>query len=50
MLKKCVVIIPIYHPDSKFNQLLIKLGKQKDVSFDVYITQTSQVLSTRKAL
>lgn len=37
MLKKCVVIIPIYHPDSKFNQLLIKLGKQKDVSFDVYI-------------
>ena len=37
MLKKYVVIIPIYHPDSKFNQLLIKLGKQKDVSFDVYI-------------
>lgn len=42
MLKKCVVIIPIYHPDSKFNQLLIKLGKQKDVSFDVgYVTTNS---------
>jgi rhamnosyltransferase len=51
MLKKCVVIIPIYHPDSKFNQLLIKLGEQKEISFDVYIIDSgSNIDSYQDAL
>ena len=37
VLGKTAVIIPIYKPDSKFNQLLHMLKKQKKVPFDVYI-------------
>lgn len=37
MLKKSVVIIPIYRPDDKFKKLLAMLKQQKEVSFDVYI-------------
>lgn len=37
MLKKSVVIIPIYRPDDKFQELLVMLKQQKGVSFDVYI-------------
>lgn len=44
--KDCVVIIPIYHPDDKFNQLLQKLREQKDVSFDVYIVDSGSDSST----
>lgn len=33
----CVVIIPIYHPDWKWNECLRMLKKQEDVCFDVYI-------------
>ena len=36
-MKKIVVIIPVYHPDKKFNSLLRMLKKQEDVLFDVYI-------------
>lgn len=34
---KVAVIIPIYHPDEKFNQLLNMLKKQRGVDFDIYI-------------
>lgn len=44
--KDCVVIIPIYHPDDKFNQLLRKLREQKNVSFDVYIVDSGSDSST----
>lgn len=46
MLKKCVIIIPIYHPDSKFNQLLIKLSEQKKVSFDIYIIDSGSNINS----
>lgn len=38
--KDVAVIIPIYHPDSKFNRLLRKLHEQKDVDFDLYIVDS----------
>lgn len=44
--KDCVVIIPIYHPDDKFNQLLHKLREQKNVSFDVYIVDSGSDRNT----
>ena len=39
-MKKVVVIIPVYHPDKKFNFLLRMLKKQEDVLFDVYIVNS----------
>lgn len=39
-MKKVVVIIPVYHPDKKFNSLLRMLKKQEDVLFDVYIVNS----------
>ena len=40
MLKKSVVIIPIYRPDDKFKELLSMLKQQKEASFDVYIVDS----------
>ncbi|WP_306538212.1 glycosyltransferase family 2 protein [Megasphaera sp.] len=40
MLKKSVVIIPIYRPDDKFKKLLAMLRQQKEVYFDVYIVDS----------
>ena len=40
LLKKVVVIIPVYHPDKKFNFLLRMLKKQEDVLFDLYIVNS----------
>ena len=39
-MNKVVVIIPVYHPDKKFNSLLRMLKKQEDVLFDVYIVNS----------
>lgn len=39
-IKDTVIIIPIYHPDKKFNFLLRMLKKQEDVLFDVYIVNS----------
>lgn len=39
-MEKVVVIIPVYHPDNKFNSLLRMLKKQEDVLFDVYIVNS----------
>lgn len=39
-MKKIVVIIPVYHPDKKFNSLLRMLKKQEDVLFDLYIVNS----------
>lgn len=39
-IKDTVIIIPIYHPDKKFNFLLRMLKKQEDVPFDVYIVNS----------
>lgn len=36
-MRKVAIIIPIYHPDEKFCELLKMLHVQKDVSFDLYI-------------
>lgn len=36
-IRKVAIIIPIYHPDEKFCELLKMLHVQKDVSFDLYI-------------
>ena len=36
-MKDCVIIIPIYHPDGKWNACLRMLRKQEDVDFDLYI-------------
>lgn len=48
---KVAVIIPIYHPNEKFNQLLTMLKKQKGVDFDVYIIDSASNLeSYRKEL
>lgn len=44
--KQVAVIIPIYHPDIKFNKLLKKLHGQKDINFDVYIVDSGSDLST----
>ena len=38
--KNVVVIIPVYHPDIKFNSLLRMLKKQEDIYFDVYIVNS----------
>lgn len=43
--KKVAVIIPIYHPDSKFNALLQKLHEQKDIAFDLYIVDSGSTFS-----
>lgn len=37
VISKVAVIIPIYHPNGKFNQLLSMLKKQTGVDFDIYI-------------
>ena len=39
-MKHAVIIIPIYHPDRKFCQLLDMLKKQKVQDFDVYIVDS----------
>ncbi len=39
-MKNIVVIIPVYHPDIKFNALLRMLKKQEDILFDVYIVNS----------
>lgn len=39
-MEKVVVIIPVYHPDNKFNSLLRMLKKQEDILFDVYIVNS----------
>ncbi len=36
-MKDCIIIIPIYHPDWKWNECLQMLKKQKEVDFDLYI-------------
>lgn len=36
-MKEIAIIIPIYHPDQKFCQLLDMLKKQVGINFDVYI-------------
>lgn len=43
--KEIAVIIPIYHPDSKFNKLLRMLHKQKNIEFDVYIVDSGSTLN-----
>lgn len=43
--KKVAVIIPIYHPDGKFNSLLKKLQEQKNIDFDLYIVDSGSNLS-----
>lgn len=47
--KKVAVIIPIYHPDSKFNALLQKLHEQKDIAFDLYIVDSGSTLNDYEA-
>ena len=44
----CVLIIPIYHPDRKWNECLRMLKKQKDVHFDVYIVDSGSDMKTYK--
>ena len=44
----CVLIIPIYHPDRKWNECLRMLKKQKDVHFDVYIVDSGSDIKTYK--
>lgn len=39
-VNKTIIIIPVYHPDRKFIQLLKMLKHQKSLRFDVYIIQT----------
>lgn len=39
-MTKAVVIIPIYHPDQKFCELLDALKQQTDIEFDVYIVDS----------
>ncbi len=36
-MKDCVIIIPIYHPDGKWNECLRMLKRQRDVDFDLYL-------------
>ena len=43
-LKDCVIIIPIYHPDRKWNECLRMLKKQKGVEFDLYIVDSGSQL------
>ena len=45
-ISKVAVIIPIYHPNRKFNQLLTMLKKQKGVDFDVYIIDSGSDLES----
>lgn len=47
--KKVAVIIPIYHPDTKFNALLKKLHKQKNIAFDLYIIDSGSNKNNYKA-
>ena len=42
-MKDCVIIIPIYHPDWKWNECLRMLKKQKGVDFDLYIIDSGSV-------
>lgn len=43
--KDVAVIVPIYHPDSRFNGLLKKLREQKDIDFDLYIVDSGSDVS-----
>ncbi len=44
-MKDCVIIIPIYHPDWKWNECLQMLKKQKDVDFDLYVIDSGSELA-----
>lgn len=46
----CVLIIPIYHPDRKWNECLRMLKKQKDVHFDVYIVDSGSDMKPIKKI
>ena len=46
MPKKCVIIIPIYHPDWKWSACLQILKKQKDIQFDLYIVDSGSEIHT----
>lgn len=46
MTKDCVIIVPIYHPDNKWNKCLQMLKKQKDVVFDLYIVDSGSDMSS----
>lgn len=46
MEKDCVIIVPIYHPDYKWNECLKMLKKQKMVSFDLYIIDSGSAFAT----
>lgn len=48
MNKQAVVIIPIYHPDWKFNKLLQMLKSQKEVQFDVYVIDSGSDMNKYK--
>lgn len=46
MEKKYVIIIPIYHPDEKWNKCLRMLKTQKEVTFDLYIVDSGSDFRT----
>lgn len=39
-MKDCVIIVPIYHPDEKWNECLRMLKEQRGVDFDLYIVDS----------
>ncbi len=44
-MKDCVIIIPIYHPDWKWNECLQMLKKQEGIDFDLYIIDSGSQFS-----
>ena len=44
-MKDCVIIIPIYNPDWKWNECLQMLKKQQEVDFDLYIIDSGSRLA-----